>query len=51
MIRRHQVALWIWLVAGMGPMLAVPVTAKDLNVAFVYVGPIGDGGWTYAHDQ
>lgn len=20
------------------------------NVAFVYVGPIGDGGWTYAHD-
>ena len=21
------------------------------NVAFVYVGPIGDGGWTYAHDQ
>ncbi len=24
--------------------------AKDLNVAFVYVGPVGDGGWTYAHD-
>ncbi|MBI4863483.1 MAG: BMP family ABC transporter substrate-binding protein [Candidatus Riflebacteria bacterium] len=22
-----------------------------LNVAFVYVGPIGDGGWTFAHDQ
>jgi basic membrane protein A and related proteins len=21
------------------------------NVAFVYVGPVGDGGWTYAHDQ
>jgi basic membrane protein A and related proteins len=21
------------------------------NVAFVYVGPIGDGGWTYAHDE
>jgi len=21
------------------------------NVAFVYVGPIGDGGWTYAHNQ
>jgi basic membrane protein A and related proteins len=20
------------------------------NVAFVYVGPVGDGGWTYAHD-
>ena len=21
------------------------------TVAFVYVGPIGDGGWTYAHDE
>jgi basic membrane protein A len=21
------------------------------NVAFVYVGPIGDGGWTFAHNQ
>jgi len=24
---------------------------KHMKVAFVYVGPIGDGGWTYAHDQ
>ncbi|MBW1616106.1 MAG: BMP family ABC transporter substrate-binding protein [Deltaproteobacteria bacterium] len=23
---------------------------KDLKAAFVYVGPIGDGGWTYSHD-
>lgn len=22
-----------------------------MNVAFVYVGPIGDGGWTYAHNE
>ncbi len=21
------------------------------NVAFVYIGPIGDGGWTYAHNE
>ena len=27
-----------------------PVEGK-FNAAFVYVGPIGDGGWTYAHDQ
>lgn len=26
------------------------VYAKDLKVGFVYVGPVGDGGWTYAHD-
>jgi len=25
--------------------------AEKLKVAFVYVGPIGDMGWTYAHDQ
>ena len=26
-------------------------TAKEIKVAFVYVGPIGDGGWSYSHDQ
>jgi simple sugar transport system substrate-binding protein len=25
--------------------------AKNLKVGFVYVGPIGDHGWTYQHDQ
>ncbi len=24
---------------------------EKLKVGFVYVGPIGDGGWTYAHEQ
>ncbi|MES2070018.1 MAG: BMP family ABC transporter substrate-binding protein [Pseudomonadota bacterium] len=24
--------------------------AEPLKVAFVYVGPVGDAGWTYAHD-
>ena len=24
---------------------------EKLKVGFVYVGPIGDGGWTYEHDQ
>lgn len=36
-------------------LLAVssPVHAADepLKVGFVYVGPVGDAGWTYAHDQ
>lgn len=27
------------------------VQEGQTNVAFVYVGPIGDGGWTYAHNQ
>ena len=25
--------------------------AADIKVGFVYVGPVGDGGWTYEHDQ
>ena len=30
---------------------ATPASDTPLKVAFVYVGPIGDMGWTYAHDQ
>lgn len=33
---------------------AAAVTAQtdpSLKVGFVYVGPVGDAGWTYAHDQ
>ena len=25
--------------------------AEKIKVGFVYVGPVGDGGWTYEHDQ
>ncbi len=32
--------------------VTVPTVEEGMtNVAFVYVGPIGDGGWTYAHNQ
>ncbi len=32
--------------------LAATAVAQDkTKVGFVYVGPIGDGGWTYEHDQ
>jgi len=24
---------------------------EKTKVGFVYVGPVGDGGWTYEHDQ
>ena len=34
------------------PTLATPDIVEGMfNVAFVYVGPIGDGGWTYAHND
>ena len=35
------------------PVAAAPAAAKaePLKVAFAYVGPVGDGGWTFAHDN
>ena len=35
------------------PAAAAPAAAKaePLKVAFAYVGPVGDGGWTFAHDN
>jgi len=30
---------------------AAAAPAAPLNIAFAYVGPVGDAGWTYAHDQ
>jgi len=32
--------------------LAAPAAAQDkLKVGFIYVGPIGDFGWSYQHEQ
>lgn len=31
--------------------LASGAHAADTKVGFVYVGPVGDGGWTYEHDK
>ncbi len=28
-----------------------PTAPPKMKVAFIYVGPIGDAGWTWAHDQ
>jgi basic membrane protein A len=30
---------------------AAAIMVEPLKVAFAYVGPVGDGGWTYAHDR
>ena len=44
--------------AGTSPASAAPVAAasapakaEPLKIAFAYVGPVGDGGWTFAHDN
>jgi simple sugar transport system substrate-binding protein len=34
------------------PAASAPVVkAEPLKIAFAYVGPVGDGGWTFAHDN
>ncbi|MGM3274013.1 BMP family ABC transporter substrate-binding protein [Ralstonia sp. 24A2] len=38
--------------ASSAPAAAAPAPANEpLKVAFVYVGPVGDAGWTHAHDD
>ena len=32
-------------------LLSTTAVAEPLKVGFVYVGPIGDHGWSYQHDQ
>jgi basic membrane protein A len=31
--------------------VAAPAKTEPLKIAFAYVGPVGDGGWTFAHDN
>jgi len=38
--------------AASAPVAAsAPAKPEPLKIAFAYVGPVGDGGWTYAHDN
>ena len=32
------------------PAAAAPAKTEPLKIAFAYIGPVGDGGWTFAHD-
>lgn len=41
-----------YTLGSVGPVIIGPAPAeKVLKVGFIYVGPIGDYGWTHAHDQ
>ncbi|HSV31760.1 MAG TPA: BMP family ABC transporter substrate-binding protein [Atribacteraceae bacterium] len=46
-----------WIVVGLlvvflgaGALAFEPISPEELRVGFVYVGPVGDGGWTFMHD-
>ncbi|MGE5575798.1 MAG: BMP family ABC transporter substrate-binding protein [Syntrophothermus sp.] len=61
MLKRRRLVVWLvvvvafMLAAATGlPAIAGAKTGagaqEKLKVAFIYVGPVGDAGWTYAHD-
>ena len=38
--------------APSAPAASAPAPKPEpLKIAFAYVGPVGDGGWTFAHDN
>ncbi|MCC5964598.1 MAG: BMP family ABC transporter substrate-binding protein [Natronohydrobacter sp.] len=37
--------------AALSMALSAPVLADTTKVGFIYIGPVGDHGWTYTHDQ
>ncbi|MDQ2684112.1 MAG: BMP family ABC transporter substrate-binding protein, partial [Chloroflexota bacterium] len=39
------------MVTWTGPSFVRAQDGEPVKVGFVYVGPIGDMGWSYAHDQ
>jgi len=51
------VAAAVLIGCGKKPEAAAPAPAASapkadpLKIAFAYVGPVGDGGWTFAHDN
>jgi basic membrane protein A len=52
---RFTLAPQVWAALLMGLTLtfvseAAEAPAEPLKVAFVYVGPVGDGGWSYQHN-
>ncbi|MGM4896448.1 BMP family ABC transporter substrate-binding protein [Tardiphaga sp. 839_C3_N1_4] len=48
MNRKALAAAAILLATGLG--LGAAVAADKLKVGFVYIGPVGDFGWTYQHE-
>ena len=37
--------------AAAAPASAPPPAPEPLKIGFIYVGPVGDAGWTFAHDN
>lgn len=37
--------------SGAASSTAAPAANGPLKIGFIYIGPVGDGGWTFAHDS
>jgi basic membrane protein A len=49
---KRRILLASGVAAATLAMVGLPALAQDkTKVGFVYVGPVGDGGWTYEHDK
>ncbi|HEX6142070.1 MAG TPA: BMP family ABC transporter substrate-binding protein [Geminicoccaceae bacterium] len=48
--RRLALGAAACLSVGLGLAAAAPAQDEPTKVGFVYVGPVGDHGWTYRHD-
>ena len=49
--KKQESPATVVVVPAAAPVAAAPASAAPLKVAFAYLGPAGDHGWTYAHDQ
>ena len=51
MLFRAAAAAMLAAAAAVSPVSPEAAAAERAKVGFVYVGPVGDHGWTYQHDQ
>ncbi|MBP1205593.1 simple sugar transport system substrate-binding protein [Duganella sp. 1411] len=51
MMNRRTLLALTALTSALGAAALPALAAEPLKIGFVYVGPVGDAGWTYAHDQ
>ncbi len=48
---RKAIVIILAVVLTLGLVGGYAIAAEKIKVGFIYVGPVGDAGWTYAHDQ
>jgi simple sugar transport system substrate-binding protein len=48
--KKEETATTVLTLPASAPMASAAASAP-LKIAFAYVGPVGDGGWTFAHDN